>query len=96
MPIADQTFVERPPLYHAHQFAAGDHLDDLNDWAIGLFHPLYDNDRSPAFRQDSTGAVTVAKSGMAVPEGFWIVLSSNGSITLQAPAAFEAGFAPEV
>lgn len=94
MPITDQSATRKPPLYHVHEYATGDAVEDLNAWAISLFSPKY-SDAAPFVASDSTGAIQIIENHVALLDGYWIVFDGQGNPQVLSPIAFTAQFALE-
>lgn len=93
----DKTYTRKPPVVHAHQFAAAtDKVDDLNAWANALFPGNY-----PApgpFMFDGTSMFYSQGPGAwaALPDTWWVVIpQATGALSIMADSDFEAQYQPE-
>lgn len=89
-----KTAVARPPAFNVHQHNAEvDTVEELNEWAISLFSPLY-SDSAPAFSVDANGELHAAMgaSFTPVPDGFWLLFNEVGAISVLSPDDFAARY----
>lgn len=91
MPIQSQTAIDKPPTYLVHQYAAGtDTIADLEAWAETSWSPLYSS-MNPAFTMGPDGVLHYNQGGQQtglVPDTYWIVFNTVGSISVLSPASF--------